>query len=486
MRFLRQSMIGLFLASVTLGLLIYAFQIVSGAIQTRLSEDRPAPPARERVFVVDLVRAEAQTETPVLNAFGEIAARRTLELRAAVGGRIIALAPTFEEGGAVSLGDVLVTIDPSDMQSQVDRLSADLADAEAEVRDAERGLELARLDEDAARAQSLLRAQALDRQVGLADRGVGSAALVETAKLAAAAADAVVITRQLSVTQAEARVDQAATRLARSQIALADAQRDLRDTTIVAPFPGTLGDTAVVAGGLVSANERLATLVDPAELEVSFRLSTAQYARLLDSSGQIIKAPVTLRLEAADADLTATGRISRVSAATGEGQTGRLVFAQLDPAPGFRPGDFVSVIVLEPALENVVRLPSTALGPTSKVMVLGQGRRLEAIEVDLLRRQGDDILVRGFGLEGRDVVQELTPLLGEGISVRAARKPGAASENAEQSLLELSAERRAELVEFIRQDRAMPEVARARIIAQLEEAQVPALVVERIERRMGG
>lgn len=486
MRFLRQSMIGLFLASVTLGLLIYAFQIVSGAIQTRLSEERPAPPARERVFVVDLVRAEARNETPVLQAFGEIASRRTLELRAAVGGRIIALAPSFEDGGAVSAGDVLVTIDPSDMQSQVDRLSADLEDAKAEVRDADRGLELARLDEEAARTQSFLRAQALDRQVGLADRGVGSAASVETAELAAAAAEAVVITRQLAATQAEARVDQAVTQLARADIALAEARRDLADTTIEAPFAGTLGDTSVVAGGLVSANERLATLVDPAELEVSFRLSTAQYARLLDTSGQMIAAPVRLRHEAADADLTATGRISRVSAATGEGQTGRLVFAQLDPAPGFRPGDFVSVHVIEPVLENAVRLPSTALGPTGQVMVLGPDRRLEAIEVELLRRQGDDILVRGAGLEDRQVVEEMTPLLGEGIAVRPARKPGEEPELAQQSLLELSAERRAELVAFVRQDRAMPEVARARIIAQLEEPQVPAQIVERIERRMGG
>ena len=37
MRFLRQSMIGLFLASLALGLLVYAGQMISGAIHERLS-----------------------------------------------------------------------------------------------------------------------------------------------------------------------------------------------------------------------------------------------------------------------------------------------------------------------------------------------------------------------------------------------------------------------------------------------------------------
>ena len=50
MRFLRQTMIGLFLAAMTLGLLVYAATLVGGAIQQRLAEDPRAPTARERVF----------------------------------------------------------------------------------------------------------------------------------------------------------------------------------------------------------------------------------------------------------------------------------------------------------------------------------------------------------------------------------------------------------------------------------------------------
>ena len=220
MRFLRQSMIGMFLASATLGLLIYAVAIVNSAVQDSLADERPAPPPRERVFAVNLVTAEVTTEIPILETFGEIEARRTLELRAAVAGRIVGLSPEFEDGASVKAGDLLVSIDPSDLEAQVARLSADLADAEAEERDAERGLDLALLDLAAAEQQASLRQQAFERQLGLADRGVGSAASVETAELAAAAAEAVVITRRQATTQAEARIDLAATRLARAGIAL--------------------------------------------------------------------------------------------------------------------------------------------------------------------------------------------------------------------------------------------------------------------------
>lgn len=485
MRFLRQSMIGLFLASVALGLLVYAAQLISSAVQYSLNNERPPPMARERVFVVNLITAEQGVETPVLETFGEVSSRRRLELRAAVSGRIISLSPDFAEGGRVPAGEVIVSIDPADMQSAVDRLTADLADANAEVRDAERGFDLAQQEERAAQQQSLLRQQAFARQVDLAERGVGSTASAETAELAAAAAQAVVIARRQAVAQAQARIDQAGTRLARAEIALIEAARKLADTVVAAPFSGTLSNTTAVEGGLVAANERLADLIDPSDLEVAFRISTTQYARLLDKTGVLIDAPVALRLDASGSDLTATGRISRVSADTGEAQTGRLVFAQLDPAPGFRPGDFVTVTVQEPAIADVIRLPASALSTNGQVLVLAEDDRLDAIDVQVLRRQGDDILVRGTGLAGREVVREASPLLGIGIAVRPLRD-AAEEATVAPELLDLSEERRARPVAFVETDTQIPAAAKADMLAQLALQSVPARTVTRLERRMEG
>ncbi|MEL6620166.1 MAG: HlyD family efflux transporter periplasmic adaptor subunit [Pseudomonadota bacterium] len=484
MRFLRQSLIGLVLAALSLGLLAYAVQLVGGAVQERLARDTGAPPARERVFAVGVLRAEAGTETPVLEAFGEVRSRRTLELRAALSGRVVELAENFEEGGTVTAGQVLVRIDPADMQDALDRARADLLDAEAEVRDAQRGLDLARDEEAAAQDQADLRQRAYERQVDLAARGVGTAAAVEEAELAASSARQSVLARRQAVTQAEARIDQAQTRLARARIALNEADRGLSDATISAPFDGTLSEAAVVEGRLVAANEKLADLIDPGALEVAFRVSTAQYARLLTPEGTLLRAPVTAVLDVSGVDLTASGIISRASAGVGEAQTGRLVFARLDTAVGFRPGDFVTVQVQEPPLDKVVRLPASAVDAAGTVLVLGEDERLEQIDIQVLRRQGDDVLVRSADIIGRDVVEARSPLLGAGIKVRPLRPDAAAAE--EPEMLELTDERRARLVAFVEGNQRMPAEAKARVLARLAEARVPARMVARLESRMGG
>lgn len=485
MKFIRQSLAGLFLLSLTLGLLVYAGQIVVSAVQERMADEPQVPDRRERVFAVNVVEAREQTVTPVLTAYGEIQSRRTLEIRARTTGTLVKLADSFEEGGTVEEGQLLAQVDPADAEFALSRAESELRDSKAEQREAERALDLAGDELAAAREQAALREKAYQRQVDLEARGVGTPAAVETAELAAAQARQAVIARRQALATAEARVDQAKTRLARSRIALDEARRRLEDTRIIAEFSGTLSDVSVVEGGLVTANERLATLVDVGALEVSFRVSTAQYGRLLDASGDLLKAPVTAVLGVHGLDLEARGVISRESAEVGEGSTGRLLFARLYEAPAMKPGDFVTVRIEEPPLESVVRLPASALGPDGTVLTLGQDERLSALPVTLLRRQGDDILVRGEGLPGARVVAERTPLLGDGIKVRPLA-PRAGAEAKAADTLALSADRRARLKQFVEASTEISETVKRRLLGQLDQPQVPARVVERLERRMGG
>ncbi|PHR10246.1 MAG: efflux transporter periplasmic adaptor subunit [Sulfitobacter sp.] len=489
MRFLRQSMIGLFLAATAMGLLFFAADKIGGALQKRLADAPEVRTPRERVFSVNVVQARAGTETPVLESFGAVQSRRRLELRAAVGGRVTELAPGFEVGGIVTAGQVLVRLDRADALATVARAKSAVHDAEAEGRDAARALELARDEQTAAEEQAALRTRAFERQSDLADRGVGTATATETAELAASGARQAVLAQRQIVTQSEARVEQAVSLVSNAKIALDEAQRRLDETTITAPFDGALSDTSVVEGRLVSANERLAELIDPDNLEVSFRVSTAQYARLIDEHGALIKAPIAATLDVAGIDLEAEGQITRAGAAAGEGASGRLIFASLTHAAGFKPGDFVTVRVREPALDDVIRLPSSALDAQGRVLVLDAQNRLEALTVEVLRRVGDEVLVRGE-IEGRDVVEAQSPLLGAGIAVKPLRS-GADPEQANgagtgASMIALTEERRAKLVAFVEANDRMPQEAKARVLAKLAEPEVPAKMIERIESRMGG
>lgn len=466
-------------------MLVYAGVLVRDAVQARLADEPFRPTARERVFTVNVVTATPETITPTLTAFGEIRSRRTLQIRASSAGQIIELSEDFEEGAEVTAGQTLARIDPTNARFALERAEANLRDAEADAADAKRAIELAQDTLTASQEQQTLQQRAYERQQDLRARGVGSASAVETAELSTAGARQSVISARNALAQAENRVSTTESEVNRARIARDEAQRALDDTTITAEFDGTLSDVAVVEGGLVTANEQLAQLVDASALEVAFRVSTAQYARLLDDDGRLLKAPITVSLDVQGIALTADGTITRDSAAVGEGQTGRLVFARLDSARGLKPGDFVTTAITEPPLERVVRLPATALDADNTVLAINDESRLEALSVRLLRRQGDDVLVRGPELNGQDIVAQRSPLLGSGIKVTPLRPAGDAEPD-EPALVELTPERREKLKAFISANQRLPDDVKTRILAQLEADRVPATMIERIEQRMGG
>lgn len=484
MRFLRRSLVGLFLLSLTVGLFALAGNTVYSALQARWAEETTQRPRREREFAVNVLVAKGGDVVPEMTAFGEIRSQRVLDIRATATGAIVELADGFVEGGTVAAGVLLARIDPQNAQSALERARGDLIEAVAEVNEADAALELARDEVRSAKEQARLREQALTRQKNLRTRGVGTDSAVEVAELANATAAQAVLSRRQALQQAQARVTRAATRLLRQKVNLAEAERRLADTEIYAAFDGTLGSVTAAQGGVVSQNERLAQLIDANALEVSFRVSTSQYARLLDQDGALIKAPVSVVLDVFGVDMLAQGKISRESAAVGEGLTGRLLFATLKEARGFRPGDFVTVKVKEPVLSDVIVLPASAVDAAGGVLLIGDDDRLEPATVEVLRKQGDDVIVRGEAIQDREVVTARSPFLGAGIKVKVLRGDNTAADGPE--MLELTDERRARLIAFVENNDRMPKEAKARVLAQLAKEKVPANTVQRIEARMGG
>ena len=485
MRFLGRGLIGLLLFSLALGLLGLAGNTIKVAVQDRMNQEPRAQKARERTFAVKVVPAEVTSINPTLNAFGEIQSRKTLDLRMAASGQIQELSTNFVEGGSVKSGELLIRLDDSDHQTAVDLAENNLIDAKNEVMESARNLSFSKDELRAAEEQEKLRLRALTRQKDLVERGVGTAAALENAELSASGATQAVLSRKAAVDQAKNRGAQAETRLVRAELALKDAKRKLEDTKLYAEFSGLLSGVSLVKGGIVSANERLGQLIDPEVLEVSFKISTQQYTRLLNDNGELLKAPVSVALTNTEQGLNADGVIIRDSASVAKGQTGRQVYAKLTKSVGFKPGDFVAVKVEEPTLNWVVKLPSTALDASNKVLLLGEGERLEEAQVKLMRRQGNEVIVRSRDLSGKEIVAQRTPVLGAGIKVKAIRS-GEENEVAEVEMLELTEERRAKLISAIETNGYIPKTVKERIIGQLTQPKVPADVVARIESRMGG
>ena len=483
MRFAMRSLFGMMLLVLTLGLLAMAVGTITGALATRNADERGREPARERVFAVNVATFEAVTAKPVLTAWGDLRSARTLELRAEAGGTLIELAPGFRDGGRIAAGETLWRIDPADAETALELARSDHAAAIAEEAEALAGLALAREERAASERQRDLRAQSLARAEDLSGRGVGTAAALEDAELALATAEQAVTGRRLALAQAEARIGRSAIATARAAIGVAEAERILADTVAVAPFDGVLTEVDAVLGRLVTVNEKLGVLLDPTALEVAFRVSNGEFARIADAAGDVMPLDVTAILAADGAEVAVAGRIDRTGASSVAGQSGRLIYAALETERLglMRPGDFMTVRVEEPRLTEVAVLPATAVDAEGGVLLLGEDGRLEAARVTVLRRQGDEVIVADAPF-GREFVTERQPQLGAGILVRPLRDGAPEAE----AMVRLSPERRAGLIEAVRANGRMPEEAKARILATLESDEVPAAMVDRLESRRSG
>lgn len=484
MRFMARSLTAIVILSLTLGLLALAAGRIYTAMNERNAREERKRPQQERVFTVNVDTIQAQTATPVITAYGDISSWRTLELRTAAAGRLVEISDGFRNGGFVEADEILFQIDQADARSAVELAATQVKEAEAEMLEAVAALELAEAELEAAIEQKALRTQAVARQNDLKARGVGSDAAVEAATLSRSAAVQTELSRKQAVAQAEARILRSEIGLSRQKLSLAEAERRLADTTIRAPFPGFLTDVTAVQGRLVGMNEKLGELIDPEALEVAFRVSGDQFSRLIDARGRIRAIPVTATLDLAGAPIVVKGTVDRSGAEVGEGQTGRIIYAKIDPddAKVLRPGDFMQVDIEEPPLEGVAVVPATAVASDGRMLFVAEDERLEAVTVSILRRQVEDLIIEGAPT-GRQFVTKLQPQLGAGVKVKAV---GPNAEIEEKKMVALSDEDRARYIKGVEENAFIPKDAKARILAQLNEELVPADVVERLASRMGG
>jgi RND family efflux transporter MFP subunit len=479
MRFMTRGLLGLFILVLTIGLLLIAGNVFYQAVKEKQAQSQRQRPVRERTYSVEVQTIALQTVTPVIETYGEVVSGRTLEIRAVAGGALVRLAPDFREGGRVKAGDLLFQTDPASAEAALKLLQTELAEAEAELDEASEALILARDEQTAAERQAALRQQALDRQKSLKERGVGTDAAIESAELALSGAEQAILGKRQAVADAKARINRAAAQLSRTRINVDEAARKLRDTAVYAEFDGVLSDVSAVLGGLVNANERVGQLIDPKALEVLFRISNSEFATLTSSPSGMAGADVLVDFNGLAEPVH--GKIARVSAAVGEGQTGREIYASLDlePSASLRPGDFVAVRIEEPELTDVAVIPAAAVTTSGEVLLVGADNRLEAAKVQVLRKQGDSVLVRADGIVGRQLVLKRAPQLGTGIRVDPKGAGGQVIED--EVLVPLSEEKQKQFIAALEQNRGIPPSVRERMLARVRTGEVPAQMAERLD-----
>lgn len=485
MRFMLRSLLGLVLMGITVGLFLAAIVMVRSA-----SDDRDGGGAgfrggsKERVFNVDVTQLNLTTANPVIDTFGEVISGRTLELRTASGGALTYLSDNFREGGKVFENERLFQTDPANAQTDLALKETLLSEAMAELSEANAALILANDELAAAQRQQELRDDAYERQKTLRARKVGTEAALESAALSASSAEQAVLAKRQSLANAKSRIQRAQTSLRRTEINRDQAKRMLADTEVFAGFDGTLIDVSAVSGGLVNGNERLGRLIDPSALEVSIRLSNQQFATLSDQQGNLNARKVLVAFSSFEEQVE--GRILRVGAAVGEGQTGREIFAGLsaEKAQFLRVGDFVSVRIQEDPLPNVSVIPISAATSAGDVLVIGEDDRLEAGKVKILRQQADSLIIDPRGLQGKLIVSKRAPQLGAGIKVRA-KLEGSKAPDAPSKTVKLTPEQQKKIREALSQNKRIPKDRVAKMLEQVDSGEIPRRLFDRMASNLG-
>ena len=492
MKFLQRALLGLTLLSVTLALLGVGVWRVMDARGSAEKSARRAP--TERVHVVSAATLDKIVANPKLLVYGEVRSWRTLELRAPAAGRLIEVDEHARDGEAVDAAQLLFVIDPADPQARQNNAEADVDEANAETAEAREAVLAAEQELQAAARQRLLRRQSLQRQKSLLAKGYATKADIEAAELSLASADQSVLNRSQMVITARKRIERADVKLKRATFTLSDAAREVGETRVSTPFAGLLTGVDANLGRLVGVNEKLAELIDPAALEVVFRVSNRQFARLLDDSGRVAPLKLRVGLRLGERTIYVPGQLDRADAVVGSGQSGRLMFARLQTGTDtvLRPGDFVSVEVAEAPLAGVADLPATAVSEDGRLLAIDADNRLREVRGEIARRQGQRVLLRKVPFGSRYVTARL-PQLGVGVQVRAAKSSNAASAPVSKAepasvsadgLIALAPARRAQLIAALKAAKRMPPERRERALQALAQERVPARLVKRIEARL--
>lgn len=348
-----------------------------GSPSTHAAEPAKAMPTPEVTVAQVLLRPVSDSNTFT----GRIQAVDSIQVRPRVSGYIDSV--HFREGAVVKKGDLLFTIDPRPYRAETDRLSANLAQAKAEAKNA---------DANAARGSKLVQQHAVSQEE--ADR--------------------------LDTAAASARAQ-----VASVQAALDNARLNLSFTEVRAPVDGKVSNAQITAGNLVTPSDTLTSVVTTDPMYVYFDVDEQSFLKLDRLRRQNGHAPEVDMGLADEQGYPHAGKIdfvdNQVKAGAGTIRL-RAVFPNADGA--FTAGLFARVELRSGAAQPRALIDDKAVGTdlgNKFVYVVGKDKKVE------YRRVSTGALVDGLrvvdsGLNAEDVVivnglQHVRP----GVEVNAKR-----------------------------------------------------------------
>jgi len=316
---------------------------------------------RSAGIAVEASPVSVDTVIEDIRAVGTLRPNESVVISAEISGRIVSI--RFREGESVKAGDVLVELDATILQAELDKVRSDAALAKANQ----------------------------ERAMTLAQKGSGTQRTLDEA--------------------------QAAHMAALANLALAEAR--LQKTALTAPLSGIVGLRTVSVGAYVTPGERIVELVETDPLKVDFRVPETSFAQLRIGQKILVAAdavPAVIfdgKIYAIDPIVDVNGRAIRLRAQV-PNPDGRL-------SAGF----FARIRIVIDQRPNAVLVPESAIFPLDgKTLVyrIVNGRAVQT-EVVLGQRLPGQVEVRQ-GLSPNDtVIKAGQQRLRDGVQIQVVASP---------------------------------------------------------------
>jgi RND family efflux transporter MFP subunit len=335
---------------------------------------------------VRVTQVHSGSEYLGISSQGTVQPRSQSELIPEVSGRVVWISPSLIAGGSFREGDTLLRIDAADYLSALQRSEAQLKRSEVEY-----GFS----------SDELRRLQKLHKQQ------LASQQQLDSARRTAQVAEA-------NLNDSRASTDQA--------------QRDLARTELHAPFDGLVRNEQVDMGQFVTRGQSIGTIYATDYVEVRLPISADQLAYLglpISTRGQIAqddRPPVTVASDFGATRLLWAGELVRLEAVIDERSrmiygVARLHIEENEETPLLPVGMFVQAEIRGRKVDNVIRLPRSAMRDNNQVLVVDAENRLHFRQVKVLRLEHDDMLISEGLVDGERVCISAMQTVVEGMLV---------------------------------------------------------------------
>ena len=318
---------------------------ITSAVEAQNNKVRKArPEAPEQALQITVMDAEIGTYASSISTSGLVEPRYSLTLTNQVSGEVTQISNQFESGQVIKKGHLLAILKNTELSSDVASAKNTLASAELALKEEIRQGEQARAEWEASGFDE--------------------------------APDSDLVLREPQLAAAQAEYDAA-------KAELENAQNDLKNTKLIAPFDALVVERSISPGSYLSSGDEVGTLysIDRAEIQVD--LSSSDWLKLPDIQTLLTSNwPVTI--SSVDDNATWQGKILSVGLHIDESTRMRSLTISLDKpleqTPQLIPGSFVGITLQGKQLENLWRLPNTALSQKSEIWYLDEDKRLSAFE----------------------------------------------------------------------------------------------------------